>query len=347
MTLNSILTQQSVHICFDQLTAAIRPQWEAGPVRLEPLTGDDRSQAPHAGNSTAIHAHIFYLDLLPELLDAWANVGNRELLLNTDCTIKAETIRAMLNRRGEKNAIVRVMQNRGRDIAPMLVGWRDIIKDHDILVHCHTKRTPHAGKAFGEQWRQCLVKATFPEPKTCSLFQALLSNQNHGFIMPWPHQFVAHNVNWGCNFVRVRKLMQLLGFAIERHTLLQFPAGSFFWARVDALQPLLDLGLRWNDFAPEPIGGDGFLAHALERCLGLLPTLMGRMNHAYWGGPGMHGLHGAMEHSGLVALPELHALQGLGGRWLDEGLAAAMAQRVPLNQSLRLSDCSADSLNPS
>lgn len=347
MTDKLTLSQQCVHLCFDQLTAAIRPQWEFGPLSLEEFAKDDQEVTPHSCGSTALHAHIYYLDLLPELLDAWASVDNRQLLINTDCEIKAAVIRSMLLRRGEKDAIVRVMNNRGRDIAPMLVGWRDVIKEHDILVHCHTKKTPHGGKDLGKQWRKCLIKATFPNKGTCRLFQRLLNQKNHGFIMPWPHQFVAHNVNWGRNFSRTHKLMELMGFSIERHTLLQFPAGSFFWARVDALEPLLDLGLRWGDFAPEPIGGDGFLAHALERCLGLLPTLMGRMNHAYWGGPGMHGLHGAMEHSGLIALPELKALQGLGGRWLDEGLAAAMAQRLPVNHSLRLSDCSADSLNPS
>ena len=69
-----------------------------------------------------------------------------------------------------------------------------------------------------------------------------------------------------------------------------FPAGSFFWARVSSLKPMLELGLRWDDFTKEPMPEDGFLAHALERCLGLLPMLSNQKCYVHWAGRKCHDL---------------------------------------------------------
>jgi lipopolysaccharide biosynthesis protein len=43
-----------------------------------------------------------------------------------------------------------------------------------------------------------------------------------------------------------------------------FPIGTMFWARPDALIPLLRLDLRDLDFPEEPLPIDGTVLHALE-----------------------------------------------------------------------------------
>src|SRR6185437_13658460 len=45
-----------------------------------------------------------------------------------------------------------------------------------------------------------------------------------------------------------------------------YPVGGMFWARVDAIRPLLDAGFSFDDFPVEAGQTDGTLAHAIERC---------------------------------------------------------------------------------
>jgi lipopolysaccharide biosynthesis protein len=56
-----------------------------------------------------------------------------------------------------------------------------------------------------------------------------------------------------------------MGFDLSRVTSLDFPSGSMFWARPDALRPILDLGLTLDEFPEEAGQVDGTVAHAIER----------------------------------------------------------------------------------
>ena len=49
-----------------------------------------------------------------------------------------------------------------------------------------------------------------------------------------------------------------------------------FWARVDAIAPLIHLDLRFEDFDDELGQTDHTLAHTLERLIGYLPLVQGK-----------------------------------------------------------------------
>lgn len=43
------------------------------------------------------------------------------------------------------------------------------------------------------------------------------------------------------------------------------PLGSTFWFRPAAMRALFEKGWAYEDFPPEPLGGDGTISHAIER----------------------------------------------------------------------------------
>jgi lipopolysaccharide biosynthesis protein len=65
-----------------------------------------------------------------------------------------------------------------------------------------------------------------------------------------------------------------------------FPVGTMFWARSEILEPLVALGLGWDDYPAEPLAHDGTMLHAIER---LLPSIacMGGYRYAMTHVPGM------------------------------------------------------------
>lgn len=56
---------------------------------------------------------------------------------------------------------------------------------------------------------------------------------------------------------------------------LNFPIGSMFLVRSSVLSKFVELGLTWDDFAPEPLPIDGTMIHAIERLFGVIPGKMG------------------------------------------------------------------------
>lgn len=90
--------------------------------------------------------------------------------------------------------------------------------------------------------------------------------------------------NWGKNYLSCSELMRRMGHSIKEDSFLYYPAGSFFWARTEALKPLFNLGLKQSDFEPEPITYDGHMPHAIERCFGLLAMSTNKISYAAWPG---------------------------------------------------------------
>jgi glycosyltransferase involved in cell wall biosynthesis len=214
----------------------------------------------------ALHAHLYYVSNAPELAARLASSDTRcDLFLSTDTDGKAANLRAAFA--GHKGLVeIRVMANRGRDIAPFLTGFARQIDSgrYDVFGHVHSKQRPWLGQATANSWRDFLWENLIggPWPMLDLAAAAFAAHPDLGLLMAED----PHLVGWDRNRAIAEALHTRMGG--EAGTLddfFDFPVGNMFWARPAALRPLLDLGLTWEDYPAEPVGDDGTLLHALER----------------------------------------------------------------------------------
>ncbi|MBZ9849647.1 sulfotransferase [Mesorhizobium sp. CA14] len=213
----------------------------------------------------AVIVHVFYTEVFPEILAALKNVGKDfKLYVSTTEDVKAAVVRRMCEENGFEHIEIRVFENKGRDIAPKIVGFRDIYDKHEFFLHLHTKKSPHLSDLEG--WRSYLIDNLIGSKEIVrSIFSIFMSNPEIGIIYPQHYAPVRTMLNWGFDFNMAKSLLRRANWDLSKDSVLEFPSGSMFWGRSAALKPLLDLGLSFDDFPDEAGQVDGTLAHAIER----------------------------------------------------------------------------------
>jgi len=215
-----------------------------------------------------VMAHLFYPDLIDEFATDLSDMPLPYSLLVSvmDVDAMASAQHRLAGLPNLRELIVRVVPNRGRDIAPLLVTFREEVLALDVVGHIHTKKSLYTGTEQGG-WRRYLLKSLFGDKQRLAwIFGMFEAEPKLGLMYPESYEGVplwAHT--WLSNAEVGDQLAARLGFAIDRGAYIDFPAGSMFWARVDALRPLYDLNLRLEDFPEEHGQVDGTLQHAAER----------------------------------------------------------------------------------
>jgi hypothetical protein len=229
---------------------------------------------PEPGPIAAI-IHVYYTDMLPKVLSYLGNVPFRtDLFISTDTEAKKAAINAISAGFTNGTIEVRVFENRGRDIAPFVVGFADVLTRYDYFIHLHTKRSPHGGDPLAHWLDYLLTNLLGSERIVTSIFNLMISH-NIGIVFP-QHLFALRGIlNWGYDFDLAASLLRRAGFTLDKMHLLEFPSGSMFWGRTAALRPLLEMGLQFSDFQDEAGQIDGTLAHAIERSFLFFTELAG------------------------------------------------------------------------
>lgn len=224
------------------------------------------------GRPIGVFIHAYYPDLLPTITSRLSHIEHpMEVYVSTDTEEKAAAIQQVL-----PEAAVRLFPNRGRDIAPKIYGFATEHTDHDIVLHLHTKRSPHRRDLSG--WLTYLLDCLVASPEHVNAIITLLStsagSRPVGLVSPIPFPTIGIP-QWGPN----RCLAEVVTWKKNWPELpddyrLKFPAGSMFWARADALRPVQDLAIPFDAFSETP-AVDGTLAHAIERLIGVSATAAG------------------------------------------------------------------------
>jgi GT2 family glycosyltransferase len=218
-----------------------------------------------SGFRLAVVLHAFHPELAEEFVSYLANIRvPYDLFVSTDSEQKASALRRSFRKSNQQALEVKVVPNRGRDIAPKLIGFHAAYDSHDLVLHLHTKISTHDPELRG--WRRFILDCLLGSPAVVeSVLDAFVRLPRLGMVGPRHFPWIRRYMTWGSNFTLVRDLAARMAIAVTPDSPLDFPSGSMFWARTAALKPLLDLHLRFDEFPNESGQTDGTLAHAIER----------------------------------------------------------------------------------
>ena len=244
-----------------------------------PIQFDAAVELPeNFSSSIAVHLHLYYTEMADEFCEYLRNIpAPFHLFVSVPEGRGDILVLRSIFEKGMKNCIgVTIAQppNRGRDVAPFLVEFGRDLLSYNLVLHLHSKRSPHSPKHAG--WRRYLLHYTLGnEAVVTQILTAFHADAKIGIIQPPYHPQIKAQPKWGNNRGVVSSVLDRLGLSYIGDSCPHFPAGSFFWARTDALRPLLDGRLHLHDFDEESGQIDGTLAHGIERLFGLIPMLRG------------------------------------------------------------------------
>ncbi|WP_158967022.1 rhamnan synthesis F family protein [Paraglaciecola sp. L3A3] len=217
----------------------------------------------------AIHLHLYYEDMHPYFIDKFSALPEHFDLYITIChqeSIKnVETV--FSNCKFNKIEVV-YTPNVGRDIIPCFSTLREQLfneNDYDVIGHFHSKKSVDNDPGFGDRWLNYLLDNLVGDKGHTNEVLSLFEDENCGLVFAADH----HNVGMGDNKRFANELCDAMDLKHLEHAA-NFPLGTMFWARPQALSRLFML-----DFSPfvqpEPLPYDGSYMHAIER---LIPTVV-------------------------------------------------------------------------
>ena len=210
----------------------------------------------------AVVVHAFYLDVFEEILSELKLISTPFKLFVSTTMENRVAIDNQLKTSGLEFDIF-IFPNKGRDVLPFIKIMPKVVDEgFEFVLKLHTKKSKH--RKDGDTWRYDLYNKLIGLERMEKALSIFDEDFNVGIIGPEGH-VVQMSKFWGSNQENVLKLSKRLAVHDDNVMSLGFVAGTMFYARVEALLPVMSLGLSDNDFDDEKGQIDGTMAHGLER----------------------------------------------------------------------------------
>ena len=229
----------------------------------------DPTQAIALDRPIGIFVHLFYEDLAEEIARLLVRIDlPKKIYVSTGSGEKRDIIRHAFEKFDLASlSEIAVVPDYGTDIAPLLITFIDKLSEHDICLKIHSKKSMNMPSEFGQGWRRHLYNELIGDrERVRAIVATMLISADLGLLMAQHYPQLVSFIGMGENFESVRELLAKINVELVPNQKLEFPAGSMFWFRSDALDRLADLGFHWHDFGHAVDDRDGTLAHAIERC---------------------------------------------------------------------------------
>lgn len=217
-------------------------------------------------NLVVVQVHIFYPDLINEIIDCTNNIPvNFDLYITTTTRQNRVDIEKNIKRYSRANNYnIKIVENKGRDIYPLLIQMRKVWHKYKYLCHIHTKKSMHDPN-YGYSWRHYLYKNILGSDELISnILTNFENNEKLGFIFPDTfYEAKVHALKLNEPLIdSMNYLLNKLFNGYKIGSVLDFPAGDMFWAKFKAIYQIFIIDFS-QDICEE--GKPLTILYALER----------------------------------------------------------------------------------
>ena len=223
----------------------------------------------------ALFLHIYYIDQIEWCLRYAENTPEDfDVYVSTDTSQKQHLIEQAFSVLAGRKIRVILIENRGRDVSALLIGFKPYLTDYDVVCFAHDKKTQYfkpyiIGESFAYH---CFENVLASRAYIQNILKTFKDNPRLGLLTPPTPIFDGHaslpGNEWSVNFDATRKLASSLKIHVPMSKDVPpiAPIGTMFWCRPQALGILLSHNFEYNDFPIEPDHEpDGTVMHAIER----------------------------------------------------------------------------------
>tara|TARA_B100002003_G_C14133227_1_gene545003 strand:+ start:55 stop:1830 length:1776 start_codon:yes stop_codon:yes gene_type:complete len=219
----------------------------------------------------ALQFHVYFNDLIPEYCAYFKTLINHsvDLYVTHVFDLEEKYKNAMIHAINGDVYFIKV-KNIGRDVYPFHKIFCDhIYGNYDVVGHIHTKKSKDVQEGIGDRWRRYLLANLMGSREASAEILGLFSDPKIGLVFSED----SHIVDEGANGNFIEEILDSVGQS-RTQDYINFPLGTMFWARTEALKDLNKLDKEI--FAlPEPIPYDGSVLHAFERVIPQLVSIAG------------------------------------------------------------------------
>ena len=234
------------------------------------VTGDTEETDLPDNQRVALHVHVYYPELFPEIMTRLScNRICPDLFVSiTDEKARESVVSELKNYKGQV-ADIQLLPNRGRDIGPFFTAFgQRMVANYDFIGHIHTKKSADVKDAtVGQSWYRFLL-GNLLGSESVAMADCILANMKSDTSIGMVFPDDPNILGWSDNRAFANPLAIRIGLENLPDNFV-FPVGTMFWAKSSALLPLMNLKLDWDDYPDEPLPYDGSSLHAIERLLSL------------------------------------------------------------------------------
>jgi hypothetical protein len=223
----------------------------------------------------AVQAHIFYEDLIDEVINKTNNIPVKfDLYLSVISKKQENIIDDRIKKKSNANKYeIQLVKNKGRDILPIITQMKFKIKRYKYFCHIHTKKTKH-DTFLGSNWRSYLFENLLGNKEIISdILMEFEKYDKLGLIFPEVYYDIIKDIdNYdSTEFPLHKPNIEYMNFVLEKlfpgfsiGNKLIFPTGDMFWSKISAIHQIFNIKFK-KKFPKELNQTNETIMHGIER----------------------------------------------------------------------------------